>query len=584
MPPPPAVAVTANDAATSPMPMVQSPTTAITANSDGVTDERTTQQMNQDLTNLKQQHAQERTLFEHNYTSKLNALTVEANEARELASTKAAQYEHAAKRAHQQVLLISSELGRAERAVEAQRELCDHLTLEMKNTSLELINQQHVYEYNMNILQHEKELEMSTNMYDSINLKRKLLKFKLKDYRTQDAIKRMKREHKRHVSTSARNVAAATTTMGTVTKELDRTYHQYTNAHKTIVKANQTIESLNNNVEQNKATIITLNQTMKQEQETSQVLESNVASLQNELATAKVNHETMTTAMNKMKKEMIALEEEKATLLSEQMDLAVQRRGNEGEAEDEETRQARMQEKERLGAKQTELNMKLQKKCDKQSAKIIKLKDALRKFKKLIKEPTVDEVEEEVAVMAEVEQEKVVAQEKAVAQEEETHQEEEAQVVAPPPSSTKKRKKTKSNVEEEEKEEEEPQPKKKRKKKTATKAQTNASEIYVEEEPEPKDKVQKSRNKTKKPLSARKNTKKRTVSSTEQEEAVAPAPVDAAASKPKPKRKRRKLKTKKNTSTLNLFKTVVDQTGGVVPKLKNAKLKKENAKKNSRAV
>ena len=47
---------------------------------------------------------------------------------------------------------------------------------------------------------------------------------------------------------------------------------------------------------------------------------------------------------------------------------------------------------------------------------------------------------------------------------------------------------------------------------------------------------------------------------------------------------KRKLKTKKNTSTLNLFKTVVDQTGGVVPKLKNAKLKKENAKKNSRAV
>ena len=92
--------------------------------------------------------------------------------------------------------LDSSELERAERAVEAQHELCDHLSLQMHQTKLELTRQTQLYvisiythatlnysphffvfryEHNLTVLTHESVLETAQNVTGNIHLKRKFV-------------------------------------------------------------------------------------------------------------------------------------------------------------------------------------------------------------------------------------------------------------------------------------------------------------------------------------------------------------------------------------------------------------------------
>ena len=523
--------------------------------------------------------------IEKEYNEKSTVLLLELKEARAIATTKTTQYEHASKRAHQQRVLLSSELVRTERAIEAQRELCDHLQSETIKTKQSMHQREEEHLYSMSILTHETTMEMARRDQVQVVLKRKLLKMQLNDMKQQDAMKRMKRIHKKTMTNSHRSTKKLEHSIYKITNELSKQYTQNDVDTRTIRKTKERLNMMEDALDQSKSKSERLALTLDISTKQSEKLNDNVIRLQKELVTSKSESNAAYSTINKMTDDIKSLEEEKAKVMSEMMDNVV----------DQEKRTEHLVDEEMYRTSEARREL-LEEKTTKQKVKIKNLKLALNKFREIVNNQN-DEVEEDVVeeevveeevVVENVEEEQPVKNVAAVPQQEEEVEEEQEEVVeaveevveevVAPPSSTKKRKKsTKKSSKKSSK-----KSTKKSTKKTAMKKSVEEEEQQQEEEEsinnveqvdiveEEQQQPSKKRKKTPKKRASKKTTKAPKIYTENQTDdqnvdaASVAAPVAASVAAPAPRRSARKRKpatsstTKKPLSSRKKKKTKTD--------------------------
>jgi hypothetical protein len=448
-----------------------------------------------DSSTSNEKHLQSMNQVRHEYKEKVDTMSMELIEARDVANTKTAQYEHASKRAHQQVLLISAELDRTERAIEAQRELCDHLQTETDTTKRDMIRREEEHVLDMSNLTYETQMEMSRKDQQHIHMKRKMLQYRLNDLKQQDAMKRMKRQHKKHVSNTNRINRKLANHASKVNDELTKQYNTVDSTTLSLSKATDRVHSLENDLSITKTTLEGTERDLEDIINKADTLEENVSRLQGELSTSKSENANFVDTIMKMTDEIKSLEEAKARAEAEMMDGAVG-----GGSGGDNNKDSALNE-EALLESQNE-TAKFSKKIEKQKKKIDMLKDALRKFKSMITEFKKEEEDETAATsaMSESSVEQEDTREEQVDDDEESADEDASmenasmaedveeeevgkEVVAVPPSSKKRKKTTeKEEVDDDDDDDDDDEAGQKEKEKQAAGEQHNTEKEKEEEE------------------------------------------------------------------------------------------------------
>ena len=236
---------------------------------------------------LGEEHRVEMARLKEEYQVRLSQLEMMAEEARVTASTKTEQFTVASKRAHQQVLLISAELGRTERAVETQRELCDHLEAEVIKTKDEMARRGREYDYQMETFRAQAQLDIAKGVTTTIHLKRKLLLSRLSAMQMEDAVKRMKRQHKKHVASSSNATHTLQKYVHVVNKELAAEYETNDERKKEKKIMEKETNKLNENLLRTRMEVSSLEEKARTQSGTVSTLETSVGRLTDELATLK---------------------------------------------------------------------------------------------------------------------------------------------------------------------------------------------------------------------------------------------------------------------------------------------------------
>jgi hypothetical protein len=133
----------------------------------------------------------------------------------------------------------------------------------------------------------QAQLEIARGVTTSIHLKRKLLLSRLSAMQMEDAVKRMKRQHKKHVASSSNATHTLQKYVHVVNKELAAEYETNDERKKEKKIMEKETNKLNENLLRTRMEVSSLEETARTQSGTISTLETSVGRLTDELATLK---------------------------------------------------------------------------------------------------------------------------------------------------------------------------------------------------------------------------------------------------------------------------------------------------------